>query len=269
MALSSCRTNPPVHVIARVGNTELTMEEAAAVVDATHGGSRDEQLSAYIASWITNELLYQEAQRAGIEEQSKFKDRLGAARHQLAIQLLLQDYFAADSAAISEDTLRGYYLQHAGEFLVQSNMIRLHLAVFPTRERASAFAAAVLRGTEWNAARGTDTANTTLFPPQYYTQHTLYPPELWRIASTLSTGDVSFPIKIPVGYAIVQPLAFVKEGKSAEFEMVRDEVQQRVQLQRRRRRYDELLGTLRKRTTVEVVLPSPPSHDTTEIHIHE
>lgn len=268
----SCRTKTTDQVIARVGATELTLVDALAHIDTMDGQSREHRLAAYAASWATRELLYQEARRSGIEDQDDFQRQVADTRRQLATEAFLMKFLAADSLAPNEDSLHAYYSVHRDEFLVPREMIQLNLAMFETRDRASAFAATLLRGAEWNAAVTTalaDSPKPRVFMPEYYTQRTLYPPELWRVASALGVGELSFPVKTSAGFAILQPLAFVKEGKRAEFDLVREEVRQRFTLDRRRVRYEQLLGTLRTQTNVELLLnPASPS-DTTDSRIHE
>ena len=47
--------------------------------------------------------------------------------------------------------------------------------------------------------------NVTVMPTQYYSQHTLYPTELWKVAATLSANEVSFPVRTTNGYAVCNP----------------------------------------------------------------
>ena len=68
---------------------------------------------------------------------------------------------------------------------------------------------------------------------------------------------------------MVQPLSVVRRGSPATFELVRDEVRQRLRVEEHRKRYDDLLGTLRKRYNVEVLLSPGESADTAQVQSHE
>jgi len=129
-----------------------------------------------------------------------------------------------------------------------------------------------LRTSNWNAALNDSTIAQSIsatMPEQYYSQQTLFPAELWRVSSTLTINDISYPIKIPSGYAIIQLLAVVQQGKSAPFELVRNEIEQRIIIEARRKRYTELLGTLRQRYAVEIFTTSPFAPDTGQLYLHE
>ena len=264
----SCKQQNKSTVIARVSDTELTREEAYEHIDTTHP-TRDQQLAAYVASWVNAELIHQEAKRMNIETSEAFERRMSDIKRQLANQAFLNQYVYADSTTFSDSMLHAYYDVHLSEFPMREDMAKLHVVIFNSRERASAFATLVTRTSDWDAALA-DSAiavSITSAPPrQYYSQHTLFPPELWKVATTLSINDISFPVKTSLGFAIVQPLAMIRLGKPAEFDLVRDEIRQRLTIEVRRKKYEELLGTLRKRYNVEVFTGSTQSSDTTHLH---
>lgn len=272
---ASCSRERPRAVLARVGSAELTLEAAKEHID-TLRGSVESQLQLYIASWVNNELIYQEAKRKSVESSEQFSTKSGEARRQIANQIFLEEYFADDTASFNDAVLKEYYGTHRAEFFARENMMKLNILLFTSRERASTFAAAISQGGNWDlnvkkmladssAAAGTVTA----VPAQYYSQHTLYPSELWKVASTLSTNDVSFPVKTSAGYAVLQSLAAVQEGKPAEYEIVRDETRERMVMERRRLKYEELLGTLRKRYNVELSTGSHPQPDSLQSRVNE
>ena len=64
-------------------------------------------------------------------------------------------------------------------------------------------------------------------------------------------------------------LGQIGEGKAAEFEFVRDEVDQRMRVERRRTRLDSLLSQLRSSRQVQVTLPAASATDTTQLLPHE
>jgi peptidyl-prolyl cis-trans isomerase C len=264
----SCRRAEPEDVVARVGDAVLTRSAANAHVD-TAGADYPRRLAAYAASWVNAQLVYEEAKRSGVENTESFAAATGEARRQLANQMFLDATIGAESVDVSESALRTYYDGHAAEFIASEEMVKLNIAAFDRRDRASAFIARVGRDTNWAAAvRPADSA--AVVPARYYSQHTLYPPELWKAAGSLATGEASFPIKTALGYVVVQPVAVARQGAQAAFDAVRDEVRGRLIMEHRNRRYRELLGTLRQRYAVEV-LPGTdvPALDTTSATSHD
>jgi len=260
LVLNCCRQQNTGTVIARAGDSQLTLEEAKAHID-TSGSSFNWQLRNYVAHWINTELLYQEAKRKGIENSENFLQQLDEAKRQLASQKYLDEKIYNDTSGIDAQAMQEYFRTHASEFYVKDNVIKLNIAAFSSRERASAFAAMVSRGTSWHDAVDALLHDTTLLAGivtnttgSYYTQRTLYPSELWKVASALGENDVSFPVKTENQYWVLQPLVILQQGKPADFELARDEVRQRLLIEQRRQHYDELLGTLRKRYNVEIFL---------------
>lgn len=72
------------------------------------------------------------------------------------------------------------------------------------------------------------------------------------MAGPLGPGDVSFPVKTDGGYTVLQYVELATAGKTEEFDLVREEVLNRVLIENRRARLEALLGTLRERYGVEI-----------------
>lgn len=274
LLLVACQRQNTGTVVARVGAAELMLDEALAHVD-TSRKPYDNQLRAYIARWVNDELIYQEAKKNGADKRDDVQRQIRDARRLLTADAFLRQIIDSDSVRIDQVLLDEYFKNHALEFFVKEDVIRLNLVTIDTREHAGTFAALVSRGMPWNIAIDQirhDTASqstiVTNVAGQFFSQHTLFPGELWKVASALEVNEVSFPVKTNNGYAVLQPLAMLRQGKQASFELVRDEVRQRVLIERRRRAYNDLLGTLRTRYDVEIV-PVSGISDTTQLTRHE
>jgi hypothetical protein len=262
--MSGCGRRPPASpVVARVGDEALTLDEAVLHIDTTRG-NRSGQLHQYVALWINTELLYQEAKRKGVDNTDGVLQQVADARRQIATEAYLEQYVYNDTASVSEDTLHAYYALHSGEFYIPEDVRRLNIAVMDSREKASAFAAAISQGTPWARGLAALVKDTTAAPhilstvdSQYYTVHTIVPPELWKVTQPLVPGEVSFPVKTGLGYAVVQLVNVYKQGTLSPYDLAKSEVRQRVQLEQRRRKYESVLHALRNRTSVQVYFTSP------------
>ncbi len=269
--VQDCGKRPPASpVLARVGDDVLTLDEAFLHIDTTRG-NRSNQLRQYVAQWVNTELLYQEAKRKGIDNTEQVLQAVADARRQFATQSYLDQYVYKDSGSVREDTLRAYFSLHSGEFFIPEDVRQLNIAVFNNREKASAFAAAISQGTAWAAglnALAKDTAAAahvvSSVNGQYFTVHTIVPPELWKVTQSLSPGEVSFPVKLEGVNFVVQLVKMYKQGTPSPYELARDEVRQRVLLALRRQRYDVLLRSLRNRYSIQLSLPS--SSDSAALH---
>ena len=266
------------NIVARVGSKKLTMDDVRHAIDTTQG-TLVQQLPGYISVWVTDELLYQEAQRENIEGSDRYKEQMEQTQKQLAIQNLLQQFVYADTSGINEDLIRAYFDQHSAEFVLREDMMKLNIVGFTTRESASDFAASVGEasgGDSWAAAltkakSSPSGAQSIIALPtdQYFSQRTLFPPELWKVAASLNINEVSFPVKTNLGYFLLQLLSVIPQGKTADLDIVHDEVRSRLLIERRRQKYSEYLGTLRKRYDVEVLVNSVPMDDTSKVQHHE
>jgi len=274
LAAVGCQHRKTGTVIARVGSAELTMEEAQTYIDTSRSSS-GAQLRRYVAHWVNEELLSQEAASNGFDKREDIQDQLRVAHRQFLAQSFLQQQLSRDSASLAPQDLAAYYKQHSTEFFVREDMVRLNLLTFSTRERASSFAATVARGTSWTSALDQmlhDSISSkfiiTVVSGRVYSQHTLYPSELWKVARSLGTDETSFPISTESGYAVVQALASYQRGTPAPYELVQDEIRERVLLERRQKVYSDLLGTLRSKYNVELLIGTSSS-DTTDSFNHE
>src|ERR1041384_5469317 len=98
----SCRRQTSDRVIARVGDAELTLEEARAHIDTTRT-ALEYALGDYVSYWVNTELLYQEAKRKGVESSGEFTRQLEDVRRQLASQTFLERYVYADTSDVRSE----------------------------------------------------------------------------------------------------------------------------------------------------------------------
>jgi len=270
--LIGCSQRRAGEVIARVGNSELTLEDARSHIDTTHSAF-DLALNDYVAYWVNTELLYQEARRQGVERSDQFVHQLEDVRRQLANQSYLDRTIYSDTGAITPERMQEYFRQHTSEFLVHENTLKLNVIALNSRDGATAFAAAVSKGAPWKTAADsfrsepeTSSSVVSVSSGEYYTSQTLFPPELWKVASALSVNEVSFPVKTTGPYFVLQLLSKVQQGAPADFDLARPEVHQRLLIDGRRQRYNDLLGTLRRKYGVQVMLGSHRLTDTSHVH---
>mgnify|MGYP001167294572 FL=1 len=257
LLVTGCRKQPEGKVIARVGETTLTFDDALVHID-TSRRPVDDQIKRYIAQWVNDELINQEAGRKEIQSDRQFQIRIKEASRILANQYFLEQYIYSDTTGIDEKLIQDYFRIHMEEFVVHEDVIKMNIITFDTREKASLFAASVLRGTHWSDAvnsflEDTSTGVVSNSIGKYSTQRTLFPLELWKVASTLSVKEVSFPVKTSIGYTVIQIVSNIKKGDPAEYSLVQDMVRQRYIIEQRRLRYNELLENLHKRYKVEIL----------------
>ncbi len=254
------KPEPDTRYVARVGNARLTPEELSKSGSVhTEHSSRQ-----YVSNWVTNELLYQEARRNGIPEADDVLQQIEEAKRQLVINAYLEKKVYADEPFdIGDEELSTEFKEHRAAYRLHEDVAKMSFALFEEREPANAFRLKILRGTSWSdAAQQVQSDSETkeqvlrVATQEYFTQSMLYPEELWKIARTLSKEDVSYVVKTSAGYCVVLVHATMKQGELPDFEYAKNEIRERLTIERRKAQYEELLATLRTKYDVDVRLDS-------------
>jgi hypothetical protein len=236
------------------------MEAIRSRFDSARGVS-DAQVSTYIQQWITDEMLYREAVRRGLDKLPSIATQLEDVRRRLVINALMDtEIYGAQSAASTPEEVAAYYEEHRAEFILTNDVVMVSFALFAERDAANQFRSTVLRGTPWGTAVQDPTHGATilaLIDSTYFTQQTLFPPELWRAATGIGAGSPSFPIRTDDGYYVLLVWRYARQGQQAELAYVEPEIRNRLAIQRRQANYDSLLENLRARYAVELLVDEP------------
>lgn len=251
--------------VARIDNTALTLEEVRAQFDSAAGVS-DAQMQQYIQRWMNDELLFAEARKRSLHQTPEIDIRVNDVRRRLAIQALLdEEIYNAATTRNAEQEVRAYFDAHQSEFLLARDAVLVSFVLMNSRDAATEFRNAVLRGNGWtrtlaDVLAGTNAARVLAVADSiYHTQATLAPQELWRVATNIKEGDPSFPVSTANGYYILIPWKIMRQGQVPELGFVRSEIEQRLTVERRRRKYEGLLANLRATHTVEVFVSGVPT----------
>lgn len=244
--------------VARVGSVALTHDDLYSTCDSLVLAQRRSR--AFVNEWVVNELLYQEAQRRGMTDTDQLRKQLEATRKRLAIESLLdKEVYTNPDAQVSDKEVTASFTKNASLFTLHEDVLRLSYAQFVERDAAIQFRALVLRGTTWddaiNQARH-DTINNHLLRSaarnQYFTQETLYPEELWKLARTLPKEEISYAVKTGNGYYVVMVHGLKRIGEIPEFDYAKAEVRDRLLIERRRTRYEQFVTELRTKYRVDI-----------------
>jgi PPIC-type PPIASE domain len=247
-------------VVARVDDNELT--EADLNVVRKLGADPLMPPREYINDWIVTELLYLEASRRGLADTEELKVQLESVRKRLAVAALLEkEIYSGDSAAVTDEAVAERFRSSAEDFALREDIVNASYATFNDRDVANTFRSAVLRGIPWHDAvwrmENDSTGRSHLMRTadhQYFTRSTLYPEELWKLARTLGKEEVSFVIKTAGGYSVLKLHGLKHQGEIPDLEYVRNDIRERLLIEERRSRYEQLIATLRARHAVEVHL---------------
>jgi hypothetical protein len=258
--LQACSKQPSQGAfVARVDQEVLTEQELASSLDTLR--RTPEQEREYITEWVDNELLYLEARRRGLEKNDQLRREIEAATRKLVIgRLLDQELYHEEN--VSEDEIVTLYNGGGEALRLHEDVVNASYALFSDRDGANAFRGRLVRGTPWNVAVEEVQKDTLLrshllqiATHQYFTQSNLYPAELWRLARNLGKDEVSFAVKTDAGYYVFVGHSVKKQGELPDLDYIRDELRNRILIERRRMRYEKLLSDLRTKHAIEVHLP--------------
>ncbi len=249
--------------IAKVNNSVLTYEMLRQRLDTS--AAIEPQVRELTQNWVNNELLYQEAANRGYEDVPAVTQPLQEIKRQLAVNVFLQkEVYEKVALSVSPGEEQQYYNSHKQEFLLGEDKIKLSYLVFGNRDAATSFRAEVVRGTPWNEALARLARNKESkvvlesAESQFFTQSTLAPVELWKVLQTLNLYEISFPVKTPVGFYVLYLQGKQTKGEIAVLESVRNEIRQRIIMEKRQRGVDSLLTDLRKKNAVRMNLSTIP-----------
>jgi hypothetical protein len=263
--LAGCtKTEENGTVIARVNDNVLTLEEIHAHSDPSRPLSPSE-VQQYANRWVINELLYQEAQQRGYDESEQIRMKVEDAKKQLTIaDLLEKEVYAVTENSIRQNEIASYFQSHTSEFTLQENIARLSVAVFSEIDPANQFRTAALGETGWSAAVdqfGADAAKGLISyaDSTFYSQSSLYPPELWKVAGALGMLEVSFPVKTSVGFVVLRSLGQFKAGTNAPLAYVEPQIRSRLTMEQRQQRYQQYIQSLRAKHAVQMTVAAQDS----------
>ncbi len=258
--LGCSREGPSRPYVARVGPVELREDDLAGGADSL-ARSRGKSM-AFINEWVVSELLYQEAQRRGMADSDQLRKQLEATRKRLAVEALLEkEVYGGGADDVHDEDITAYFKKYISSFTLREDVARVSYALFSERDEANQFRASILRGSSWEDAVAVCQRDSVhgaglraVARNQYFTQATLFPDELWKLARTLPKEEVSYAVKTAAGYYVLTVHGIRHLGETPEFEFVREEVRERLLIERRRARYEQLVSDLRSRHKVEVNL---------------
>ena len=137
--------------------------------------------------------------------------------------------------------------------------MRVSYVCYERRDAARSFRSIVLNGTPWPEAVAQAQADTTLAPyllqlvdRQYFTRGALYPEQLWRLARSLGEEEISFVLRRQGRYYVIKHHGTMQSGETPELDFVRDEIRDRILIERRRIKYEELITALRSRQRIDL-----------------
>lgn len=233
--------------LARVGQREFTKSDLQSALGAiTLKRDSTEAAKQIIAKWITNEVLFIEAQRRGLGSDPGIRILLRENERSILVNRLLEELYDEDKTRITRSDLEEYYEQHHDQLAISEPFVRLRYTAVVSRDTAIVAKAAML---ELPFLSNPDSAWTDLtdrFTPDdgsfLALSNSYYPvsrvsasiPGLQVLLSTLNIGEVVDPFESRGKFHVIQLVDRLEPGSIPELGMIEEFIRSRVIIEARK-----------------------------------
>ncbi len=241
-------------IIASIGNMKITVSDIVERIKNLPVKYQEfvkKRKEEFLDELINDTLLYQEALRKGLHKNREVQNILEEARKKILIAKLLKDE-VDDTIEVSEEEVELYYGENKGKYMRPEIMRVSHILV-PTKEEADKISAELTRGANFEdlaRAKSVDPTAQRGGDVGYFPKGQLMP-EFEAACENLAIGGVSGPVKTTLGYHIIK-LTDRRAPEERPLEQVRDSIKSELRTAERQKKFNELVGKLRKTTPVKV-----------------
>jgi hypothetical protein len=243
----------PGPVVARVNGQPLYRHDLDAYLpDETRGELTAEERKARFEQWVSTQLLYEEAQRSGLQMSRDIDWKLEQYRKDLVADRLVQEVLK-ERAIVSRDEALAYYRAHRDEFNLEVRVSHILATNLEDAEKARELLktrpfSRVAR--EMSADRHTGAGGDL-----GYLSKGNMPAEFEKVVFGMRVGQVSDIIESEFGYHILKLTDIRAAASELPFETVAPEIARELLLRKREAVYDSLLSSLTARASIEVLDP--------------
>lgn len=255
LVFAGCRPAPDFgDFVARVGNATLTREELALTLDRrTYSLDSTEAASQIVEQWTTNELLYQEALQRGLRTKPDVVRLLAENERSVLISALVNELYTEDENATSEGAIQTYYEQHRDQLVLREPYTRVRYIPVTTTAQAAVVRDSLNRLSDPSAferlvlLHSSDPATSLTLAESYFPISQLFSrnPGLRTALLSLRPGDIYGPVEQDSLFHIIQLVDRVAAGTLPDLEMIRPEIEQRVQIEARKQLFARQVQRLR------------------------
>ncbi|PSQ78981.1 MAG: hypothetical protein BRD37_01720 [Bacteroidetes bacterium QH_8_67_23] len=250
----------PDHV-ARVGEQHLRPAEVrAALASLPAGADSAAARRQVIRQWTTEALLYREAQRRGLADDSAVSARLEASRRSVLVNALVGRLYDEAADTFSTEAMRTYYQRHRQALRLTEPYVRVrHLSTAAAADAETARRRLRRAGgqqqqdtadTTWAALTrryAADTSRARRLAERLRAEPSLFAdqPGVGEQLAALDPGEPAPVFRAGGRFHVLQLVERVPAGTVPEFAWVKDEIRRRLLLRRRKQTYARQVERLR------------------------
>jgi hypothetical protein len=240
-------------VVAKVNGHPLYERDLEAYLPETDRSEiTAEDRSASFHRWLSTQLLYDEAQRSGLQISRDIDWKLEQYRRDLVADRLLQDVLD-QRAVVTRNEVMAYYRAHHDEFNLEVRVS--HILTDNLEDAEAALEMLKTRPFSWVARKMSVDKHTGAGGDLGYLSKGNMPVEFEKVVFKMRVGEVSKIVESEFGYHILKLTDVRPSLNELPFESVAQEISRELLLKTRAAVYDSLLTTLRKDAKVDVVDP--------------
>lgn len=259
-ALAACEHRPvgrsgdePGSVVAKVNGHPLYERDLEAYLpEAERAEITAEDRSASFHRWLSTQLLYDEAQRSGLQISRDIDWKLEQYRRDLVADRLVQDVLN-QRAVVTREEVMAYYRAHHDEFNLEVRVS--HILTNNVEDAEQALEMLKTRPFSWVARKMSVDKHTGAGGDLGYLSRGNMPVEFEKVVFNMRVGEVSKIVESEFGYHILKLTDVRPSLNELPFESVAQEISRELMLRKRSATYDSLLTSLRGSAKIEVVDP--------------
>jgi len=252
--LSGCgKDESKTEYVAKVNDSYLTPEELAEMTD-TMTTDRFYQ-NEIVRSWINRELLYQEAIKQGILDQEKYARIMNDSKKELAASLMISRFLDNTRINFDEGDIEEYYSKNEDEFGLLNNGYLVNEAEFINEEEAIKFRNSVIERNWEDALSEIENDSLMLYAKtrKFLYEYQINPSEISRILNELNPSELSVIIgKGDSSFYLVQLLGNYTEGTIPPFDIIKEEVEKRYLVKKRKEALDQFIKELYTNNEIKI-----------------
>jgi hypothetical protein len=256
---------PSGTVIARVGNSVLTLEELQASIpnEYSYVITREQNIH-YVRQWINTELLYGEALRLRVDQEPQIRERLDKMRKDLLSAEIINRSSARGDAEIGEQAVREYYEANREQFVRETNVIRYDEIVVDDLNLAWEIRRTVTHETFRGVAKTHSKVRTggALDESAPYVPIDAIPPTVRNALQTAAVPSITGPYRADDNsFHILRLVGRFDKGTIASLDEMRDEIVSRLSNMTQKGETERVISEIRSRVEVEFNIDLVPGAD--------
>lgn len=260
---SGCGEAPPeAAYVARVGDAYLTEQELAEALPQL-GADSTAARQQFIEQWITNQLLYREAQRRNLANEPSVQQRIREEERSILINALTNRLFETTPAAPSPSDIASYYERNKNQLRLREPFVRIRYlsttninTARSVREELVDLDDSAAADSMWAVLvnrHAAEPAEAHELAAHHYPRSTLFPQQaaLRNQLNGIAPGATSEMVRNDGRVHVIQLVSEVPAGTIPEQAWVEDTIRRRLQIRARKQMYAREVQRLRNEARAE------------------